>query len=588
MIETEKTRLRQTLDWATVSAGVAVLGLLLLELGFSLTPGEQRRILTATEIVLWLGLGAEILRILLHPERRRYVRRHRAEVALALGLIVLLGLKYVLLPRLQDRWPEASPALVEVLYLGTIQCTVLAALGRRVLHFNRLLAFARVSPRLILIGSYLALILIGALLLMLPRATTSPGSLQVLDALFTSTSAVCVTGLIVVDTATVFTEFGQMILLGLFQLGGLGLMTFTYFFVSLFGGGITIKDRAMLLDILNEEHVGRITGNLIAIVAMTFAFEIVGTVLLHMAVSADAPEQAGWFASAFHAVSGFCNAGFSVYSLGLFDPLTRSNTSYQLVIIFLIIMGGLGFPVLKNIWDNARARVRHPRTRPPRYTIHTKIVLTTTAALIIVGIAAVLFLEYGLAGQPSHGPRVITALFTSVTARTAGFNVVPTDALTPATAIVLIVLMFIGGAPASTAGGIKTTTFAIALLNTLRILRNSTGDLVAFGRRIPPRLANRAFAIALLAITWVAGSTLVLTSVMPNHPPLDLLFEAVSAFGTVGLSRGATASLPPLGKLVIIASMIVGRIGILYVALGMLGKEQRGRIVYPEENVIIS
>ena len=588
MLDQESSPFRRTLDSATVTAGLAVLGLLLIELGFRLNPSGQARLLLATQAVLWLGLGAAALRVVFHPERRRYLRRHPVEPLLTLGLIVVLGLKFMLLPRLQARWPDIDPARMEVLYLGAVQVVVLAALAHRLLHFNRVLAFARVSPRLILIGSYLALIGIGMLLLMLPRATATAGSLPWIDALFTSTSAVCVTGLVVVDTATVFTGFGHAILLGLFQLGGLGLMTFTYFFVSLFGGGITIKDRALLLDILNEEHVGRITGNLVAIIAMTFVFELIGSLLLHLVILAAAPGEASWFDSVFHAVSAFCNAGFSTYSLGLFDPLTRGNVSYQLVIIALIIVGGLGFPVLKNIWDRTRLGLRHPRRRPPRYTTHTKIVLTTTAALIVAGTLAAWFFEYPAVAQPAYVPRLVTALFTSVTARTAGFNTVPVETLMPATAITVIVLMFIGGAPASTAGGIKTTTFAVALLNTLRILRNSTGDLVAFGRQIPSRLANRAFAIALLAIAWVAGATLLLTSLMPQHSPLDLCFEAVSAFGTVGLSRGVTASLPPLGKLVIIASMIVGRIGILYVALGVLGREQRGRIVYPEENVIIS
>jgi Trk-type K+ transport system membrane component len=310
--------------------------------------------------------------------------------------------------------------------------------------------------------------------------------------------------------------------------------------------------------------------------------------LLQTALQAAGQPAASWFDSIFHAVSAFCNAGFSVYTDGLFDPATRTNLPYQAVIMVLIVVGGLGFPVLKNLWDHVQSRLRHPRHRPTRITTHTKIVLSTTGALIGLGTAAIWVLEYALTDQPAHTSKVATSLFLSISSRTAGFNTVAMDALMPGTLMVTILLMFVGGSPASTAGGIKTTTFAVALMNTLRILRNSTGDLVAFGRQIPDRLANRAFAISLLAIAWVAATTVVLALSLPQHAPIDLLFEAVSAFGTVGLSRGITPQLPPFAKVMIIGTMIVGRIGILYVALGVLGKEQRGSISYPQANVIIS
>jgi Trk-type K+ transport system membrane component len=254
----------------------------------------------------------------------------------------------------------------------------------------------------------------------------------------------------------------------------------------------------------------------------------------------------------------------------------------------LIVVGGLGFPVLKNLWDHTASRVRTRHQRPPRLTLHTKVVLTTTAVLIVSGAALVFLFEIQTGGRDGEAPTWVAALFTSVTARTAGFNTVPIDALLPPTIFTIIVLMFIGGSPASTAGGIKTTTFAVALLNTLRIMKDPTGELIAFRRRIPAIMANRAFAVALLALGWIACSTIILAWTMPDHKPLDVAFEAVSAFSTVGLSRGLTAELPELGKFVIISSMLVGRIGILYVALGVLRKERSAGIGYPEGNIIIS
>lgn len=576
--------MRRYLDGGTVVCGLAALGLLVVEYGFTLQPDSLQRIIVAVRLLLWVIVVVQIGRAWIVSRQPHKQRQGWSALLVNGSLLLLLALEPLAVARFGRMWPDASPERWPVIYLTTLHVTVLALLGHRLLHLNQMLAFVRVSPRAILIGSYLALIAIGTVLLKFPKATTEP--IRWLDALFTSTSAVCVTGLIVVDTATVFTTTGQAIVLGLFQFGGLGLMTFTYFFILLFGSGITLRDRAFLLEFLNEEHVGRVTGSLTAIVLMTLAFEIAGAVLLQ--VSIDGEVGASWFVSLFHSVSAFCNAGFSIYSQGLYDPLTRANVPYQFVIMALIVIGGLGFPVLKNLWDNAVAQLRRARSRPVRLTTHTKIVLVTTTGLIVGGALLVFLLEMPSTPRPGEAPRWVAALFASVTARTAGFNTIPTEAMLAPTVFLMLLLMFIGGSPASTAGGVKTTTFAVALLNTMRILRDAGRDLVAFRRQIPAGVANRAFTVVLLAISWLAVSTISLAAIMPEHAPLDIAFEAVSAFSTVGLSRGLTAELPDLGKVVIIASMLVGRIGILYVALGMLHKERPGRITYPEGNVIIS
>ncbi|HEY0945831.1 MAG TPA: potassium transporter TrkG [Opitutaceae bacterium] len=584
MAENDSRNFKRALDISTLAVGLGAAGLLLVEYGFALAPARQEALITGVRVVLWTMLGLQLLRETVNADWTRRRWRCLSPLAVNGALLVLLALEAWLVPVLRERWPGPGAARWQVLYLTTVHVLVLGVFAHRLLHFNQLLAFARISPRSILISSYLALIGLGTLLLKLPNATTTP--LSWLDALFTSTSAVCVTGLIVVDTATAFTPTGQTILLILIQLGGLGLMTFTYFFVSLFGSGITIRDRALLLEFLNEEYVGRVSGSLIAIVVMTLIFEAGGAVLLHATTPATADGT--WFESVFHSVSAFCNAGFSIYSAGLYDPITRSNLPYQGVIMGLIVVGGLGFPVLKNLWDNFVTRLARPRERPVRLTTHTRLVLATTAGLVAGGALLLFVVELPSEVRAGEAPRWFVALFNSVTARTAGFNTIPMDALLPAGALVMIFLMFIGGSPASTAGGIKTTTFAIALLNTLRILRDASGDLVAFRRQIPASVASRAFAVALLAIAWAMGSALLLALLMPEAPPLDVIFETVSAFSTVGLSRGLTGTLPAAGKIVIVASMLVGRVGILYVALGVLRKERPGRLAYPESNVIIS
>lgn len=576
--------LRRIIDACTLLCGLGSLVLLLLEFGFVLETSDRQRVLASIRIVLWAAVVLQLIRAALATDWRRRGGRRLVGIVLNAGLLLVLAFETKTVDALHARWPEIDRFSWLVLHLTTIQLALLVMLGHRLLHFNQLLAFVRVSPRAILIGSYVALIALGTVLLQIPKATTEP--LAWIDALFTSTSAVCVTGLIVVDTATAFTPTGQAIVLGLFQLGGLGLMTFTYFFVLVFGRGITIRDRALLLEFLNEEYVGRVTSSLTAIVLMTLAFEAAGAVLLQLVSPAGGPHA--WFNNFFHAVSAFCNAGFSVFSAGLYDPSTRDNVSYHGVIMALIVIGGLGFPVLNNLWDSGIARLRNRPGRFVRLTTHTKLVLVTTLGLIVGGALLAFSFELPAEVRIGEAPQWVNALFLSITSRTAGFNTVPTEALLPPTVFLVLFLMFIGGSPASTAGGIKTTTFAVALLNTIRTLRDATRDLVAFRRQIPAPVANRAFAVVLLSLAWVTGSTLILATLMPAHAPLDVAFEAVSAFSTVGLSRGITAELPVPGKVVIVASMLVGRIGILYVALGVLHKERPGRIAYPEGNVIIS
>lgn len=571
-------RLRRALDVTAFVCGLGALGLLVIEFGFPLTSAHRSLVFGLVRAVLWAVLAVQVARVLMDALGRRPTLGCYLSLGLHASLGVLLALENVWVASLVQSFGGTTERWT-LLGLTALHITIVGTLAQRLLTLNEQFAFARISPRAILIGSYVVLILAGTALLKLPNATHS--SISWLDALFTSTSAVSVTGLIVVDTATVFTVSGQAVILLLLQVGGLGLMTFTYFFVTLFGRGLTLRDRSFLLDFLNEDHVGRVTGSLIAIIALTVCFEAIGAIALW----AFTPG-AGWFESVFHSISAFCNAGFSIYSAGLYDPLTRVNAPYQAVIMVLIVVGGLGFPVLKNLWD--RSRSLRPGERPHRLTTHSRVVLVTTGTLIVVGAVVIYIFELRAGTSHSVAEQWLAAVFNSITSRTAGFNTVPIEALSAPTVVIMMVLMFIGGSPAGTAGGIKTTTFAIALLNTLHILKDAGRDLVAFRRQIPGTVASRAFAVALLGLAWVVITTILLLWLMPDHRPLDVAFEAVSAFATVGLSRGLTAQLPDPAKVILIASMFIGRIGILYVALGVMRRNRLGRIGYPEGNVIIS
>ncbi|MDP2876830.1 MAG: potassium transporter TrkG, partial [Holophaga sp.] len=330
------------------------------------------------------------------------------------------------------------------------------------------------TPGLVFILSFALLILLGTLLLKTPQATTH--GISWIDALFLSTSAVCVTGLSPVDISTVLTSHGQWVLLGLIQIGGLGVMTITYFFAYFMAGGMTLRSRIGLQDLLSEDNLSHIGMVLALIIGFTAAVEGLGAILIHASIAdGTLPEKGRIFFSLFHSVSAFCNAGFSTLGAGLADPRVSLQKDFLAVIMALIVMGGLGFPVVKGFYtwisEHVRFSLRLTRKIPSRLSANSRIVLWTTSALLVIGTICVWLTEFAFAhGEVAGGSAWFTALFHSVTARTAGYNITDTGALLPATAAILVLLMFVGGSPSSTAGGIKTSTLAVAILSLRRVL----------------------------------------------------------------------------------------------------------------------
>jgi Trk-type K+ transport system membrane component len=428
------------------------------------------------------------------------------------------------------------------------------------------------------------------LLLKTPQATVA--GIGWMDALFTATSAVCVTGLITVDMAAVFTRHGQWIILGLIQVGGLGVMTITYFFAFFFAGGVSLRNRIALQDLLCEENLGHIGTVLGVIIGFTLATEIVGAVAIYASLEA-ANLFAGdrVFFSVFHSVSAFCNAGFSTQSAGLADPALQGQTGLFSVIMLLIVGGGIGFPVIKNLWLVSLARLARRlglRTAvAPRLTTNSKIVLLSTLGLLAGGTVLIWLTEFVAGNGPANGGAWFTALFHAVTARTAGFNITPMGAMFPATAAVMMFLMFVGGSPSSTAGGIKTSTLAIAVLALRRVLLGRT-DIEAFGRRLGDDVAERALAIILLAVGFITVVSISLCALHPELSPADLTFEAVSAVSTVGLSRDLTSKLGLPAKGVLVFAMFVGRIGVLVFLLSFIRKRKPVGYRLPETTVVLT
>jgi trk system potassium uptake protein TrkH len=441
-----------------------------------------------------------------------------------------------------------------------------------------------IHPARLVLWSFAMAISVGALLLWLPVSNTEGIFTPPLTAYFTSTSAVCVTGLIVVDTATYWTPFGQAVILGLIQLGGLGIMTVSAFLVLAFGHRMGIVGQRVMQDVLDQKRAGSLRRFVAAIVGVTLVFESLGLLGLLYAWRERFPEQTTrlWHA-AFHSVSGFCNAGFSTFS----DNLSsfRGDWTTNFIIAGLIVVGGIGFPVLWNLGQALWGRVSE-RARRRRITTHTKIVVLTTVVLIVLGSVLIYISETDRAfKQMSLSDRALASVFTSISARTAGFNTVDVGLFGDATAFLLIILMFIGASPGSTGGGVKTAVVAVLAAHVRALFRNEKYVRV-FHRTIDPIVVTRCFYVVVFSIAVI--TLLVFPMLLRSSARfLPTLFEATSAFGTVGLSMGLTPNLNPTGMLTVIALMFIGRVGPLTLAYSLATRKPPVELAYPTDHIIV-
>lgn len=471
-----------------------------------------------------------------------------------------------------------------------------------ILEISRLKIEAAVryfNPAQIFMVSFALIILSGTFLLLMPQSTTSP--ITFTDAIFTSTSAVCVTGLTVVDTATRFTPLGRLIILGLIQVGGIGVMTITSFFGFFFKETSTFREQMLLRDYLSEDSFNGILRTLIKIILIVFSIEIVGAVIIFysmylqgLGTSFDNVRFA-----VFHSVSAFCNAGFSTMTDNLYDFRIRENYFLHYTIANLIIIGGLGFPVFINIYSYFRDsairlweylfRQKPFIHRVGMITFNTKIVLITTFVLIIFGTVVFYFLESGAtqSGADTSG-RIAMSYFLSITPRTAGFNTINMEMLTKPTLLILIFLMWVGASPVSTGGGIKTSTFTIAFLNIIRIIRGKN-HIEILHREIHEYSVNKAFAIIVVSLLLIFTGSFAIFMMDGEKGLLRIVFESFSAFSTVGLSINLTSFLSTGSKWVLIALMFMGRMGMMTMLLTMSPSATKSVAYrYPKENIIIT
>lgn len=438
--------------------------------------------------------------------------------------------------------------------------------------------------------SFFTAILIGTFLLMLPVSSASGEGASFLTALFTSTTSICVTGLVVVDTFSYWSLFGKIVILLLIQIGGLGVITLTTSVMLIIGRKVTLKDRLLLQDAFNLDTLSGLIKFLRRIVKGTFIVEGIGALCYSFVFIPQFGVIKGIWVSVFNAVSAFCNAGIDIIGPNSLMPYV-TNPLINIVTAVLIILGGLGFIVWWDITDIMKA-VRAGEIKIQQFfrrlSLHSKIVLVMTGTLLFGGTLLILLLEYHnpqTLGSYGFGDKLLISFFQSVTLRTAGFVTIPQQNLLDSTAIVSILLMFIGGSPVGTAGGIKTTTIALVAIATLSTIRGEE-DATVFKRVIPLKTIRKAISVVFISVLALITATVVLLATNQGSF-MDIAYETASAIGTVGLSRSFTTSLNTFGKMVIILCMYLGRIGPISMVIAFSFKKGKSHLTYPTENITV-
>lgn len=559
--------------------------LFIYDLGFQQSAMTQSLLDGFYLVVLILGMGAIVVRYsrASHRFKTKVVIFDAITVFYTLGLLVLMALNA----------SQVVPFSFSPLWMKfAIFLTFIREYAEQQIIFNRNV----LNPAQLFITSFFVVILTGAFLLMLPNATHQ--GMSFIDALFTSTSAVCVTGLIVVDTSTYYTPFGLWVIMLLIQIGGLGILTFASYFSYFFTGGASYENQLSIGEMTNANKLGEVFSTVKYIILITLIVELTSASLIFLSLTNVPFDSFGdkVFFSIFHAVSAFCNAGFSTLQNNLYETGFRFNYGLQFTVILTLVFGGLGFPIVANIVKYLQYRIRlllrldkkNPQFRPWILTINSRITLITTSLLILIGFVGFFWLEYQhtLAEHGFFG-KIITALFGATTPRTAGFNSVDMTKMAFPTVMLTFLLMWIGASPASTGGGIKTSTFAIATLNLLS-LAQSKSRIEVFGREIADISIRRAFATISLSLIVIGFGIMLISIFDPDKGLMNIAFECFSAFSTVGLSLGITAGLTDQSKFVLIMMMFIGRVSMLTILVAVFKRVKHKNYRFPTEEITIN
>ncbi|KXB69055.1 potassium uptake protein, TrkH family [Leptotrichia wadei] len=437
------------------------------------------------------------------------------------------------------------------------------------------------SPYMTILLSFMVVTILGGILLSLPISMRYGKSVKLIDGFFIATSAICVTGLSSIDIGSVYNIFGQMVILVLIQLGGLGVITFTSVIIIMISKKIGYYTKKIVQEDINIDTTFKIEEYVKKVILSVIVIEFIGTVILFFEFIKKFGFLKAVYYSFFHSVSAFCNAGFSLFSDNLYG--FKNSFIINMTIPLLIFLGGIGFSTILNCYNVLRKKEK-------RLTSTTKLSIKISIFLVIIGMVAMFILEYSnksTIGNLSFGQKLEASFFQSVTTRTAGFNTISILGLKRSTSLLFVILMFIGASPGSTGGGIKTTTIGLIILGTLATLKNK--DTIEYDKRsVSWRIYSKAITVLFISLIYTTICVFLLILFERNKNLLDLVFEVFSAFGTVGLSRNLTPSLADISKFILIVTMFVGRVGPLTIALALSKSNlKKGRYTYPQENILI-
>lgn len=527
----------------------------------------------------------------------RFVKKqHKSKVKTLLFDSILLLVVVTLLLSFASQY-FTRPILDWLRDMNYVKIVILIVFIRELFEKDIQLKRTALNPAQLLIVSFLSFIVFGAFMLLMPNATH--GGISFVDALFTSTSAVCLTGLVVVDTGSYFTEYGQLIILFLIQLGGIGILTFVSYFSYFFKGGASYENQLVISDITNSKKIGEVLSIAKYVILITLSIELITGVFMYFSMDSSLFNSHGeqLFFTVFHAVSAFCNAGFSTLQDGFYDEGFRFNYGLHSIVIVSFVFGGLGFPIvvnsinflkykLKAIFTFSRKALKY---KPWVLNLNSRITLITTFLLFISGAILFFIFEFDnvLAEHGTWYGKVITSIFGAATPRSAGLQTVDTAALSVPTIMMIFLLMWIGASPASMGGGIKTSTFAIATLNIISLAKGKS-KIEVFRRQIADVSVRRSFAIISLSLVVIGAGVAIVAFLEPEMDIVKVAFECFSAYSICGLSLGATQELGDWSKLVIIGMMFAGRLTALTILIAFFKQNFYKNYSYPIEEIKIN
>jgi trk system potassium uptake protein TrkH len=576
-----RNRIHQFISIAMPVFGMAAIVSLFLTFGFNLSNRWILNLLILDEVIAGFFVISLLLNLLIRDRKWTYIRQSPLEFILLLLFIISLILEkiisveephYLLKTTTSHSFIKLYFVIIQV-YIAINGIISLTKTREKWLFFS-------LSPARILMISYLIVILAGTLMLKLPKATHA--GIGWIDALFTSTSAVCITGLTTVNVSDVFTFEGQVFILILIQLGGLGIITLTSFIALFIQRGFRLRGQIIIQEMLDDENFSSLASILKAIVSITVITELAGAIGLYFSwKDLGFSEFERIFSAVFHSVSAYCNAGFSIFPNGFETPGIHFNTVSLITIMLLIVLGGLGFYTYSDMLHIGDIRMIPKKG----LTLQTKMILITTLVLILSGALLVWTTQYAAWKDLPFDKQLTNAFFLSITSRTAGFSTVSISALGVPTLMTIMLLMYIGGAPNSSSGGIKLTTM-VTILASLRTFARGKNRVEVAWNTIPMRTVRRAFIVLVVSILLIFSVLFVMTGT-EDHAFIDILFEIISAFGTVGLSRGITPDLTVTGRILIILVMFIGRIGLFTFVIAMSEEVEDDGYNFPEINLMV-